>query len=532
MKKLTAITLTILFALGSFATVFANDYNLDKRPNKVYESVELVSLIMRLADNSWVFSGEFTDYQRSLLPAFEKFAEHPVVEYARYLRSSAGTGFDAPMWLALYIEKVDDQFQLKEDAAFWYQDPRWTSETAKTFIELMNDFYIESNFAVFFEEHITYFEEHTKRLLDELWGKINFDWFYQFGFSPENLRITIYPSGSQGGFGPTVRGISYAVLPITAYYGDWLEFAVHEFVHSFANPIAEAWYEEDEEFRRMSYDSVDLVRMPFYGNSIIMAKEYVTRAYTILYMIENHDANLFQLLLAEIVGGFPYIETVFAMITEHEPFITPDTNLLTLVFGEDLEYTLGEKERVVIQGERLYFQMVDLPDLEELDLDSFEHNNNGNVFGTQKGDVFIMFGEEGQFLNIDLGENPMGVEWGLPEGEFRKYSYFPLDDENTITSILGVEYVLGEIRYYTIRDERVFYFQIMSLINLEIDLENFAHNDNGNAFGTQKGDMVIVTENGRRSLYIDLGPNDEMGEMFELPEGSMRRYHVLPLDLF
>ena len=433
MKKLTTLTLAILFTLVPFTTILATESEAqlnEDHPIKVYKSVELVSLLMRLTGYSWVYGGEFTDYQRSLSSTFEEFYDHPAVEYARYLRQSRGLDFDAPMWLALYIEQEDGLFQLKEDAAFWYEDDRWTPENAKTFIELMNDFYIESNFADFFEEHIPYFEEHTGRMMDELWSKINFDWFYQFGFGPEYLRITLYPSGSQGGFGPTIHGVSYAVLPVTYYYGDWLEFAIHEFAHSFANPIAELWYEESEKFRRLSYDSVDLVNMPFYGTSITMAREYVTRAYTILYMVKNHDANLFHLLLAEIVGGFPYIETVYAMITDHEPIITPDTDLLALIFGEDLEYTLREKEQVIIS------------------------------------------------------------------------------------------------------EERILYYQFKDLLNVKLDLENFPHNNNGNVFSSQEGDVLIVTQDGRRSLYIDLGPNVLMAEMFDLPEGSMRKYHVLPLDIF
>ena len=322
--------------------------NISERLNKVYESVELMTLLFRLAGGHWVFSNEFTEYQQSLMPAFEEFANHPAVEFARYITASRGIGFDAVMWFALYMEETDDGFALKDGAQFWYMDGRWTPEIANEFIPLINDFYAVSGFGEFFESHISYFEEHTRRMMDELWSVINFDWFYQFGFGPDQLRITLYPSGSQGGFGPDMQGNSYAVLPVTANYGDWLSFAIHEFAHSFANPIAEAWYEENEEFRRFSNESVDLVRMPFYGSGITMAREYVTRAYTILYMVENHGADLLLQLTAEIASGFYNIETVYSMITDHVPILTPETDMLALFLGEGLEYTLGEKQRVII----------------------------------------------------------------------------------------------------------------------------------------------------------------------------------------
>ena len=500
----------------------------DYRPNKVYESVELISLLMRLAgDMSEVFNQEFTEYQRSLMLTFGEFADHPAVEHTRHLIYSRGIGFDAPMWLALYMERVDDGFRLKEDAAFWYEDERWTQEIAEEFIPLINDFYIDSNFGEFFDANIPYFEEHTQRLIDELLIKINFDWFCQFGFSRDELRVTIYPSGSQGGFGPTIRGINYAVLPVTEYYGDFLAFVIHEFAHSFANPIADAWYEENEDFRRMSDDSVDLVRMWWYGTGLIMAREYVTRAYEILYLVENHDENILFLLLEQAAGGFPYIETVFAMITDHDLLLTPESDILTLVFGEGLEYILGEKQQVIISADRVYFKMVDLKG-EELNLDDFDHNDNGNIYNTQKGDVLVKFVDGvGVEVMIDLGESPFGVEFGFAEGEFRKYSYITLDDENTIEQVLGVAYTLGEMQYFTFREEQVFYYQFMELLNKELRLSDFRHNSNGNTFSTQTGDIIIVTEDGRRFVYIDLGENGE----WILPEGTMRKYSVFPLDI-
>lgn len=285
--------------------------------SKVYAQMELILLIFRLSGAA-EFGDERTPYQRSLAPTFEAFVDHPAVAYARHLRETRGVGFDAPTWLALYLEPCGEGFRLKEDAAFWYIATRWTPENVAEFIPLINDFYIQSGFRDFFESHAAYFDEISQRVERELLSQINFDWFYQFGFGPDELRVTIYPSGSRSGFGPTARGVAYAVLPVATYFGHFLDFAIHEFAHSWANPIAEVWYEENEEFRRMSDDSVDLVRMPFYPTGLVMAYEYVTRAYTILYLVENHNFNLVRLLLNEIANGFPYIEHVYAMITPHE----------------------------------------------------------------------------------------------------------------------------------------------------------------------------------------------------------------------
>ena len=112
----------------------------DYRPNKVYESVELISLLMRLAGDVSVFNQEFTEYQRSLMPTFGEFVNHPAVEYTRYLIQRHRINFDAPIWLALSIERADEGFRIKEDANFWYEDERWTQEIVEEFIPLINDF--------------------------------------------------------------------------------------------------------------------------------------------------------------------------------------------------------------------------------------------------------------------------------------------------------------------------------------------------------------------------------------------------------
>jgi len=539
--KLTTLALLITLTLSITPyQVWANNEAPSEIPLKVYEHVELVSLIMRLADFQ-EYSDEMTEYQQSLRPAFEEFADHPAVEFARYLRFSAGIGFDAPIIFAIHLEYTEGQFQLMQDSDIWELDDRWTPETAERFLELLNDFYIDSGFASFFEAHTPYFEEHSQRLADQLLSRINFDWFYQFGFGPEYLRVIVYPSGAGGGYGPTQLGrVSYAVLPGSADYGDlWmLEFAVHEFAHSFANDIAAAWYEENEEFRRMSYDSVDLVRMPFYSHSLIMAFEYATRAYTILYMVENHDVLLCHQLLGEITRGFPYIEAVFAMITEHETIFTPDTDILALILGENLEYELEEKQQAVIDGDYLLYYILDLAGA-ELSLEDFEHNNNQNVVAAQTGDVFLFLNEYGhRYLVIDLGENMTGREWGLPEGQFRKNSIFPLDDEDsyTIAMILGedIEYTLGEQQRFAFSPTRTMYYQAMNLLNMELTaefLQNFSPNRSGHLFGTQTGDALIVTEEGNRYLLIDFGPHPR-GVEWGHEEGLLRWYSAFPLDLF
>lgn len=502
--------------------------------NKVYESVELVTLIMHLAGaQEFTVGGMRTDYQRNLMETFGEFANHPAVEYIREFRASGGNfGFDAPARFALYLEMTGEGFRFREGADFEAGDwiGRLAREQAERFLYLVNDFYIESNFAEFFEAHIPYYKEHTRRLMDELFGQINFDWFSPFGLDPDALRITIYPSGGMGAFGFTILGYAYAVIPGGEDYSRLLETVIHEFVHSFADPIADAWYadEENSEFRRLSGHSVNPIGMPFYGTGALMAREYVTRAYTILYMVENHNAHLAFSLMSEISNGFPYIETVFAMITEHEPLITPETDLISVIMRRDVEYTLGEKQRAVQPAMRVYWQELDVNNA-EISLEGLDFEiSQQSIYGTHEGDmVFVGFYNSNRIweerLLIDIGPHREDFP------QIRDYANFVVDEHNNLDSIfamLGVEYSLGEEQSFTFREEIEFFYQFVNFLDFELSTKDFLGFVIYNIFDTQTGDVIIVSFQGNRHLYIDVGS----AEMPEEPD--MRLYSFFPLDIF
>jgi len=298
-------------------------------PNFVDERYELVSLVFRLAG---VYSHRTvsTVYQGKLNNQFSEFRNHPVVNYTTH---NLHFGYDAVLNMAIHLEKADGRFALKDNINFLVAPlsglTRWTDENATEFVELLNDFYIETDFAAFYLEHTDYYLDHTARFINEVYGAVNHEWFRRHGLNPDNLRAIVAPSDSRNAYASWLLGetlydtVVYAVLPGAAYYGRFHPTVIHEYSHFIANPTADKWYAENEVFRKWSDDSVDLERLPTYSNGQIIAAEYVTRAYTILYMVENTGADPKRLMLNEIAMGFPYIEEVYAMIYSTEPSSDP-----------------------------------------------------------------------------------------------------------------------------------------------------------------------------------------------------------------
>ncbi|MCL2852303.1 MAG: DUF4932 domain-containing protein [Defluviitaleaceae bacterium] len=309
-------------------TLNAEVLNVD-RINFVDERVELVSLVFRLAGRR-EHNDRLTEYQRGLDEAFAKFRDHQLVVYTR---ENLAFGYCCILHMAIHLEETEQGFITRDNIDFLLEDVggvyTWTGEKAAEFVGLLNDFYNETNFAEFFRGSMPYYLEISADFYEQLLGEVNLEWFRQFGVNPAYMRAVVSPSSGGFAYAGMAFGegddIIYAAIPVTDNFWRFHRLIIHEFSHAVGNPIGEAWYAENEEFRQWSDSTVDLRRMPFYPNGLIIAREYVTRAFTVLYMAENSERSIAHYLREEFLRGFHYIEYVYAMIAEHEWIGIDDT---------------------------------------------------------------------------------------------------------------------------------------------------------------------------------------------------------------
>jgi hypothetical protein len=371
--------------------------------NMVDERFELLSLVFRLAGRS-EYGDEDTDYQKEIKNNFSPFKSHPAIEYA----SKLPVHYDAIASYSCHIVKDGDKFVLLSDIDSL--DKRWTTEAAMKFIELLNDFYTQSQFANFIENHKSFYEAETKRFIEETYGAVDLEWFRPY-VDPTNLRCIYSPSSIRQNYGVTVNGkIVYSVVSGSG------GAIVHEFCHSFANPIGHKWYDENADFKRWCHDSYSKEKMPSYSPGKILAGEYVTRAYNILYDVE-HGKPLFLLLLAEKDMGWIYIEDVYAMITTHEKMNLKGKDLIKYAVGGD--YEMGEEQTITFNnGNKLRWRVLSLSNPLPYD---YPQTEVGNVLydKCKPGDVLYV---DDSFLLVTLpGEATFRGQSG-----FRKFSRIPL----------------------------------------------------------------------------------------------------------
>jgi len=409
-----------------------SDYTRDREFNQINEfnaslvdeRFELIALVFRLAGIS-PFADDFTDYQRLLDDAFSGFGEHPAVAFARStLRFHE---HHAVLWLAIHLRKEEGIFVIGDSESL-YNDPRWRQGRGTSFVDFLNDFYRESNFATFFQDQTEYFVEHSGQFGYEILSHINIEWFRQYNLNPGNMHVILSPSLSRDFSAGWVDSeyldekIVYALVPASANYpiGWYLPNIINGFVRAFTNSLADVWLAENSEFSRWVHDSMDFRRMPFFPSVDIMAREYVARTHVILYMVENTEADLRSQLFSAYIFGLRYIQEVYALITSHEMLDFPAIDMAVLGIGE---YRLYEEQTFEIGDRIITWQFLDLLG-HEIELDDLITTRVDMLFDSQTGQVMYVSIDSMKYLFVDIG---CGTDEGWFEG-IRRYFVLPITD--------------------------------------------------------------------------------------------------------
>jgi len=282
--------------------------------NMVDERFELLCLLFRLKGNP-NYVAKKTKYQRELSKTFAGYQEHPAVVRASGFLNECGQVFH----YAMHLAKEADGFRLiptvspcEASIVSQYPNENWlfNRKIAMEFLPLLNDFYTDTNFAAFFRAHTAFYKEETKRFVKKYYQHIDLEWFRKYE-DPALLCCVFNPSASYGNYGLPADGKVCAGICLNGTLGT----IVHEYCHPFANPLAEKWYAQNPAFKKLCDDSTGKksIKAGYSTDSLNMAGEYVTRAYTILYHVQ-HGHRLSPLLRTEKAIAFPFIEEVYAMI--------------------------------------------------------------------------------------------------------------------------------------------------------------------------------------------------------------------------
>ncbi len=301
--------------------------------------VELMSLIFRLAgnqeyqENKWA---RMKDYAGDVEKQFGKFRGHAVVNLARKLRDTRGVSYDAVMSMAIHLTDAK-QLKLRLPLEPWPEglDQRWTAPDVSNFLTAAQQFVKDSSFQKFLREHRALYQTTEARLQTLIEKEAHIEWFDAYFGQRPGASFTVVPGLLNGGgsYGPHFRAADggeelYCILcvwrtdqeGVPEFERDALATVVHEFCHSYANPLIERHLAELQASGDALFEPfAGRMRSQAYSNGQTLLKESLVRACVIRYLRQYEgDEAARRAIQAEKRNGFLWMQEMSDLLGEYE----------------------------------------------------------------------------------------------------------------------------------------------------------------------------------------------------------------------
>lgn len=331
-----SLVLAVLVLPVSGSVLAAGDGKPQAFDVRVDPRVELMTIIFRLAGNQEFNQGISYPYVHDVDERFAPFKNHEAIRAARRLRNQSGVSYDAVISMAMHI---DNAYDLRERVPFEPQperlDRRWQAGDGREFLKLARAFARETNFREFIEEHETLYKQTASRLQKKLRERDYLKWFDDFFGERSGAGFMAIPGMLTGG-GCFASGIK---LPggkeeICMVLGVWstdrrgrpkfgddvITTVVHEYCHSYTNPIVDRYAHKLEAAGERIFPHVaEKMRRQAYGNWRTMMYESCVRACVVRYLLKTEGESAAQSEITRQHGlGFAWTGELAALLDEYE----------------------------------------------------------------------------------------------------------------------------------------------------------------------------------------------------------------------
>ena len=271
---------------------------------EVSETVELMSILSRMAgfrEYSMDMAGQYT---KDTEMWFAPYKEHPIIAYYQGLHNNHSIGYDAVMSMAIHLDinKGEVKFLGKKSDL----EKRWHNVDTDDFVARLNQFYTDTRFHEFYQQHQEFYEEGLRTYETNVMQYFHQEWYARFyGTEPtEKFRVVIGFTNGGGNYGPhrQLSDLPKEVFAIVGYYVnpqtgkayekglDYASTLIHEFNHSFVNPLLN----DDSNIAMLKEIGQNLLKLSPIGMQRqnytqwnIVVNESIVRAAVIIYMLDN-----------------------------------------------------------------------------------------------------------------------------------------------------------------------------------------------------------------------------------------------------
>ena len=276
---------------------------------EVMETVELMSILSRLAGNREYNSIKPNPYIQDVDAWFEPFKQHPIIEYYQGVRQQCHILYDAPINLAVRLSTDGGKVvKLQEEAGDCGLDQRWNYVDMNKFLELLNQFYTDTHFHEFFQNHQAFYQSKLDAFNVKLMPFAHPEWFSNLYGKPsvsEKKVIMGFATRDGNSYGATrhLKGQPWDEFCVAGYYDfdneqqipeemvNWIAGSIttmlnHDFNQSSTTAEKNAAL-LDETGTRLLDNNQWLKRAYGYSDGKTVMNRSLKKAIEILYLMEN-----------------------------------------------------------------------------------------------------------------------------------------------------------------------------------------------------------------------------------------------------
>lgn len=299
--------------------------------------VELMGVIFHLAGNPEYNNCKSKPYMKNLNEYFAGHRDHPAVKMAKKLRENRGVSYDAVMSMAVHIQDINSCGEIVPfDPRPETLDGRWRIDEAREFLADCRDFVKETDFKAFLAKNQSQYDTATARLQQLIDTQAHLAWFDEF-FGPRddvdfNLVISILNGPGNYGCRVMLEGRTKIYSIIGAWRVDWLGWGyptfnpgvlstvVHEFGHSYCNPLVDKYMKDFGSFGEKYFPRVEKkMKGQAYASWQTMMRESLVRACEVRYAMANDGPERAEQIASyNISRGFYWTRELSELLDQYE----------------------------------------------------------------------------------------------------------------------------------------------------------------------------------------------------------------------
>jgi len=269
--------------------------------------VELFSIVFRLAGSPEYSQCQVPAYAEAIDAYFEPYRGHEAVQLARRARETAGVGFDAVMHLAVRVKDVSSLEELIPLDTDRTLDARWKRANPRPLLAALRRFVADTRFAAFLASQKPLYDLTDARAREQIDKEGDLAWYAHYFGEAAPGRFTVVPGPTNGGpsYGSSVIGPDgvrdiYAIPGVweldaamqPRFSRRWMDVVVHEFVHSFTNPLIDRFEKDLQPAGPAIIAPVrEAMARQAYSQWQTVLRESLVRASTIRYIASHAGAD-------------------------------------------------------------------------------------------------------------------------------------------------------------------------------------------------------------------------------------------------